>query len=378
MPYPGESRGGAGRLGRRGRNVRAFKSRARPKGNLKKTTKKGAYKPARKKQFQKRRAPFVETHRHSSGYGFPGQPSESRLVLSNVLSSVQLAAIPVNASPDGGSNAPASGTTIVKVDGVNDTAFNCIVPDISYLKTTDVDEYRCTPDAGLVRGDSCYYKMLTTKLEFSFPQAQYSLSRPTRLYVYQVWVKTPLNLTAHTTPTRSAVTSAQIEDHVRNACQEWFNSRQDHFLFRELKDGVNIKVLRKMKVNVNRNNQIQYYPISNQGLANPTAGPANTWPAGTDVPAGLQPGPGNSGLEKWFRSFTWHYNRKQHFECMDTPGGPDGKHDLYTNISWFPALIVYNPDFTHQGRQAEVNVGTNYLPSLIKVAHNSCLWYTDS
>lgn len=370
MPVSRETRRGAGRLGK----SHPGKGRAK-RGNLKRTTKRGAYKPVRKKAFQKRRAPFVETHRHQAGYGYPGQPSESRLVLSNVLSSVQLAAIPTGASPDGGSNAPASGTTVVTVDGVNDTAFNCIVPDVSYLKSTDVDEYRCKPDSGLVRGDSCYYKMMTTKLQLSFPQAQYSLSRPTRIYVYQVWVKTPLNLTAHTTPTRSGVTKAQIEDHVQTACREWFDSRQDHFAFHELKDGVNIKVLSRTKVNVNRNNQIQYFPVSNQGLANPTDD-ASTNP--TVISAGLQPGPGNSGLEKWFRSFTWHYNRKMHFECMDTPSGPDSKHDLYTNISWFPALIVYNPDYNYQGRQAEVGVGTNYLPSLIKCAHNSCLWYTDS
>lgn len=344
-------------LARQHTNVGARRT-ARSRGPLTKTTKFGAYNKKKKKNFQRRRAPFVETHRHQAGYGYAGLDSEMRLVLSNVLSGTQLNAIPSGASPDGGSNAPASGTVGVSVDGENGTAFNCIVPDVAYLKTSDVDTYRATPDAGLIRGDACYYKMLTTKLEFSFPQAQYSLSRPTRLYVYQVWVKTPLNLTAHTTPTRSAVTQAQIEEHVRNSCKEWYNSRQDHMAFNELKDGVNVKVLKKTKVNVNRNNQIQYYPISNQGLAT-TA-------------------PGNAGLEKWFRSFTWNYNRKQHFEVMDTPAGPDSKHDLYTNISWFPALIVYNPDFTHQGREAEVGVATNFLPSLIKCAHNSCLWYTDS
>ena len=44
-----EAKGGAGRLGRT-KTMRAFKSRARPRANsrnLKKTTKRGAYKPAR-------------------------------------------------------------------------------------------------------------------------------------------------------------------------------------------------------------------------------------------------------------------------------------------------------------------------------------------
>lgn len=332
---------------------------------MKKTTKRGAYKPAQKRAMGNRRRPFVETLRQQAGYGVPGSSTSQRLVLTSRLTNLQLANIPGSASPDGGSNAPASGTADVVACGPEITAFNIVTPDIAFLKTSDAVTYRQNSDSGLIKGDTCFYRMLTTKIQMNFPQAQYSIARPFRIYVYQVWVKTPLNLTQYTTPARADPTKAQIEGHITNACREWFDQKQDIFQFHELKDGVNVKVIKRIKVNVNKNAQLQYAPVSNQGLANPTEG-------------GLQPGPGNSGLECWFRSFTWHYNRKQNFEFTSNPSGPDNKHDLYLNNGWFPALIIYNPDYTHQGREAQVGVADNLLPSLVKVSHNSCLWYTDS
>jgi hypothetical protein len=265
--------------------------------------------------FRKNIQPFVETKAFQSG----------NVGVTNYLSS--------------SSTAPATG------------AFNIIVPNCFYEKEQGVDSHQ-------IVGDSCYSRYLTTKMRLMFPQGNNVLVYPTSITVYQVWVKAPLAATPYTTPGVGNVSQADIELHVKQQCQEFFSTLDDKLEFREKLLGV--KVVRKQKVFLKRDKSIVQPPF---GII------THDSPGEPNVVAG--------GTADWYGTFKWNCKGKLHYEESQSLVGAGITHYLNRPPSsmGYPALIIYNPNFSDQGTTDGGQLGT--VDRRIKIQYRSKHWFGD-
>ena len=193
---------GTGRkLGRPVRPRRPGRQRTTNKGALKKTTRKGAYAPARKAAFQKRRAPFVETKNQTDEIlaGKNGQIDGS------VKDGIRNPVVPLEISNGVVSN--ANELTMLPVH----TFFNMN----KGLEGSDMI------------GSSVYSRYLQARLEFEIPSGAKAIQHPCNLYLIHGWVTAPKNNTLHTTTTVEAQTRQDLQDYVKNHVFEHFNQRRD-------------------------------------------------------------------------------------------------------------------------------------------------------
>ena len=202
-----EARRGAGRLAH-SRTVRAFKSRpinirrklpTRGKRNMKKTTKLGAYKPARKRQMAIRRAPLVETYKYQSAPSTNEVQALSRTTAYNMLLNRAFIAAftqSLDVPNDGLSTAPTFGPTC--------------------------------------RGRDIFSKLTSMKLRFDFPENEFAIRQNyTAPQLIHGWIKKTMFQTSDTTPTPAQVQESHFSNMINHLLTQQFNEANDKLDFRD-------------------------------------------------------------------------------------------------------------------------------------------------
>ena len=313
---------------------RATSSRGpgRPKGskNMKKTTKKGAYAKGRKRNFQIRRAPFVETKRRTHG---------------------EIAIL--NSDPDGTESAnyqnPLNGLTVP-----NNDAFTLLDLASYYRNSHGFEDHN-------VIADSLFSKYLKLKMQVRFPAGTNMIVNPVKVYLITGWVTQPAGFTNNTTPTDQGATAADLRSHITNQLKEYFDSRSDYLKFTE-KQTANVKIEKWQSIAPNLNKAIAAVP-GQIDTENDPAKPAQIRSTGA-VPIVN-------------RSFTWKTMRKVHLThgTQTTTGNAAPNPDiqnLYPNHNnWLPFALIYNPDYSSMRNANDEN-------TTMTVFWNDIHYYTDS
>lgn len=310
------------------------RSSGRPSKNkgkyLKKTTTKGAYKASTKKNFQKRRAPFVETKQ-----------------LDTLTQCIR-----VGIGSD--ENVQGLRNTLLPLELQNASAFN-ILPIFPYYKNQH------GLDEGEVVGSSIYSKYLKSKVEFELPSGDNLIRHPAEVYLVHGWVTAPTNATAHTTPSDKNMTMAFYMNHIDDQLQQYFNSRLDK-----------LQVIPKRTSNVKING---YRKLKVRETAN----------------LGVNTGQFESGLDDILYGAKPLINMTCNWKCMKKlhlTRGENVVHNGFTtefrypNHSWIPFMMVYSPTFqSFTDNIAGPGLKPIYPPGVepkIKVRYNTIHYYSDS
>lgn len=302
-------------------------------GALRKTTKKGAYKKGAKRNFQKRRAPFVET-----------KSIDDLLVAgkAGVLLSEQsddTIRNPVNPLEISNGTAQAPNTLTM-------------LPIYSFFNME-----RGLSHSDII-GDNIYSRYLKCKVEFELPRGESMIKHPCDVYLVHGWVTLPLGLNFNTTPEMNDLTRTQLNQHIENQVKQYFNQRSDKLQYINKRTN-NIKILgyRKLK------------PKQDHNLgANPTPQIFDRM-GGTVVSGAGAPPPVNMSCNWPTKRKIFYTNGKSN---LQQPVGNFGM--MYPNYSWLPFMCVYNPTASeffstaYQGAQEPK----------IKVRYNSKHYWTDS
>lgn len=302
--------GARGRYGRQ--SVKSHGKKSKPRKTLTRNrTVVGAY--ANRVPFRRNLQPFVETKTYSSANVADG----------NFLSILDV--------PTGNG------------------AFNIVTPDCFFTKQAGTGE-------GEMVGDSCYSRYLTTKLRLIFPQGNNVLVEPCSITIFKIWVTAPLAKTKYTTPGINNVAQADIEAHIKQQCQEFFDSLGDKLEFRERLQGV--KILEKRKVRLSRDQSIVKAADAIQTMS------------GSDAHI-------VGGTQDWYGTFKWDCKRKLHYETSQSLVGAGITHYMNRPPSGmgYPALVIYNPNFLTQGVTSDPVLGT--VDRRIAVQFRSQHWYGD-
>lgn len=314
---------------------KASRARGRPKGskNLKKTTKRGAYKGARKRNFQIRRAPFVETKRRV----------HSEVAISNAGSA---------GTPSLNYQIPINGLTID-----NDDAFTLLDLASYYRNSHGFEDHN-------VIGDSIFSKYLKLKLQMKFPEGTSMIVNPVKVYLITGWVTQPAGFTNNTTPTDQGATASNLRAHISNQLKEYFDTRSDYLKFTE-KQTANVKIEKWISIKPNLNASIAAVPGQIMFPDDPTK------PDGTQIIRAT------GAVPLVNRSFTWKTMRKVHLtQGTSLPTNTDAPNpdiqNLYPNHNnWLPFALIYNPNYE---RMRDVNNDDTTMT----VYWNDIHYYTDS
>ena len=320
---------------RTGRQNRAAKRAKNTKGFMKKTTKKGAYKKARKNQMVKRRAPMVETKRrvHSiiNGFNnnFDGTPS------SEYQDTV------------GGLSIP------------NNDAFTLLDLASFYRNSHGFNEYN-------MLGDALFSKYLKLKVQIRWPEGTNMIVNPVKLYLITGWVTQPTGYTLNTTPTEQGATKEDLLIHLTAQLKEYFDERRDFLRFRE-KSESNIRIDKWQSLQPDLRHAVAAVP----GQV--------TFPEDATKPDGTQIIRTTGAVPFVKRSYTWKIMRKIHYSqgtataTGTTPpaGVNQDTQNLYPNNQWLPFALIYNPEYARM-------LNSENAPVNAIVAFNDVHYYTDS
>lgn len=316
---------------------RAYRANARNRGKknsgfMRKTTKKGAYKKARKSQMVKRRAPMVETKRrvHSIINGFN---------------------INMDGTPSINYQDVAGGLSIP-----NNDAFTLLDLASFYRQSHGFNEYN-------VIGDSLFSKYLKLKLQIRWPEGANMVVNPVKLYLITGWCTQPSGWTLNTTPTEQGATKDDLMTHLSAQLQEYFDQRKDYLRFRE-KSESNFKIDKWISLKPDLRHNI----VANPGQIDTESDPSK--------PPNIR----TTGAVPFVnRSYTWKTMRKIHLSegtpvaTGTTPpvGVTQDTQNLYPNNQWLPFALIYNPEFARFKNANNENVQAI-------VAYNDVHYYTDS
>ena len=292
--------------------------------NLKKTTKKGAYKPAAKRNFAKRRNPFVENKtRNEREFCDNLDPMRDISIFGSFPDPTDFQDIPV------------------------DDAFTLILPAVFYHMNRGLNSNEMI-------GDSIFCKYLKTKLQFLAPQAGYLIDYPSNTYIIHGYCTAPVNATTLTTPQVNNVTYVDVFNHIRRYVKEYYNDRKDTLEFPEKRER-HIQFLGKRKLLTDKNENIPVQGYTGAGSTVGALAPINI-------------------------SCKWDIMRKVHYDSggNNSAIGDPATYPMadfnYPNLEKrLPFIIVYNPQFASVPGHPTPDSG-----HLWKVAHNSQMWYSDS
>lgn len=340
--------------------------------NMKKVTKKGAYKKNVKNQMTLRRAPIVETKQRVSSdvaqlNGFAPQDPADPVHSDNY-------AQPVNFRP------------IIPQD-----AFELIPLDSYYRNSHGFEEFNCI-------GNSIFSKFLKLKIQFRFPDntnislpvpqeeqpapgAMYQvgnrmIEQPTKLYLICGWVTQSWNCPiegsttavpiAGTRPQRDSATQLQLQDYIKRQLEPYFDDSTDKLMFRE-KETSNIKVEKYVRIKPNLDHAIgtQAVPKHQQ-----TSGFSTT-----DVTS-------SGSIPDVNKTWTVKTNKKIALTEGTGTGATTDSQNLYPNHSWLPFACIYNPDFNKQAANMISGAGAEQYRftqvQCIQYRFNDAHWFTDS
>lgn len=264
---------------------------------MKKTTKRGAYKPARKKAMANRRAPFVETksRTHEEIYA---------------AGSLTIDPTDFNSIPNVDSDGNAQTIVNLPVWSVN-----------SHTQGLGEDQ---------LIGLNCYGKYLKSKLQIKLPDGAEAITHQCDIYLVHGFVKAPFGRTSFTNPTAQATTRDDFQGWVKRHLKDFFDEREDKLRFIP-KQNTNLRILGYRRIKNNRNTNLG---VGHYGTAQGTFPMLNM-------------------------SCYWPMKRKIYYS--PGTGKNPGDQFLYPNTQHIPFMCIYNPtaaQFT-SGDQYTVKVAYN-------------------
>ena len=267
---------------------------------MKKTTKRGAYKPARKKQMAARRAPFVETK---------SRTHEEIYTTGNLMID------------------PTDFNTIPNVDsdGNAQTIVNLPVWSINHAQQGLGEDQMI--------GLSCYGKFLKAKLQFKLPDGAHAITHQADVYLVHGFVKAPFGRTSFTNPTAQATTHADFDGWVQRHLKDFFDEREAKLRF-ILKQNTNLRILgyRRLKNNRNANLGVGHYGTA-QGTF-PMINMSCYWPVKKKMY--YSPGTGPSPSHQ----FLYPNTQQIPFMCVYNPTAAE-----YTSGTDYTIKVAYNDSF---------------------------------
>jgi hypothetical protein len=288
----------------------------------KKVTRRGAYRKGQKKQFQMKRAPFVETKsktREDLVVQFPGLTDVSAFRTSN--------------SPHVHLN-----------------------PDCFTMWKRGMEENECI-------GNSVYAKYLKMKIGIRFPQPAFSSGGYTKIIPmtpqnYELiwgWVPNELGYTGHTTPVADQASIQDINSFINNRVVDYVNEQQDKMRFVP-KQASTIRIVGRRKIRPD---------MRFHNTAPPTTVDSTM---GSDYAVGTIP--------DRYTSISWRMGKKLHLQPstqLHDYGGP--QEGLYPNFgTWLPFAVFVNWDYdTLPGAPGAATQA--YCPA---IQYNDAIWYSDS
>jgi len=293
--------------------------RKRGGGNMKKTTKRGAYAKGKKKAFMNRRAPFTETKSKTS--------EDLRADFPSLIDHLEL------------------DTAVTERRYLN--------PDTFFIFKQGLQEHQ-------ILGASCYAKYLKQKIHIRFPQPQFSTGGQTKVVPlvpqdYRLiwgWIPAPLNYTGTTNPSANNVTLFDINTYINNRVSDYIDEQKDRMRFIPKKAST-LRIIGKRRIRPN---------LSRMSTAPPQTIDSIT---GADYVVGSIP--------DVHTSVEWKCMKKVHYEkSSKLVGSEEG---LFANYSWLPFCVFVNYDFENLPDTGNPQDRQVYMPA---IATNSCLWYSDS
>lgn len=261
------------------------KGRAK-RGNMRRTTRRGAYKPVAKKAMMVRRAPFVETKSKTT----EDIAVQFGLVDHTEFKTFNTEAIHIN-------------------------------PDVYHAWQQGLGEQQCI-------GQSIYVKYLKRKMTIRFPQPGFVNtfnnkpgkipSKPMACELIWGFIPAPLNYTGYTTPSAPNTNMAEINGYINHRVKNYFDERKDKLRFIPKKAST-LRIVGRKKI---RPDLRHYY-----------SAPATTQYDG-DV---------NGTIPDRFVTIKWPMMRKLHLEpANDLHSGNPG---LFPNYAWLAFCCVFQENW---------------------------------
>lgn len=335
---------------RKTKDVRKYRAkRGRNRGRpMRRTTKRGAYAPAKKKAMSIRRAPLVETFKYQS-------------------------------APDTNESLRLSRT--IAYNNIMNRAFIA-----GYVQNLDVPNDGLSTDASIspfvgptCRGRDVYSKLTALKMRFEFPENIHSIRTAYQPpIVYWGWIKDTAFRTNAMTPAPAAVNEEFFETMINDQLLAQFNEANDRLDFRDRRP-TQYKIIGKRTIKPKLNSAI--------GNTNFLVGTQKDWNLPTNgddtdpLPGGGASSPAQSmsvmkSLPPVYHTCKWNVNRKIGLQRSTSWMGASTEERFYPSDCWVPFCFVFNPSYASQIDSTTV-VGEGQHGQ-IQVSYNSVHYYTDS
>lgn len=311
------------------------KAKRSKKGNMKRTTKKGAYNKTKKQALAIRRNPIVEQKVRilSDIWQMNGHDADPATGLLN----------PTNFNPL--MSAAGAGTNPIYSSGV----FN-LLPLHNYTTMFQAGRLNVDQSDRLV-GKNCFAKYLNVKGKIRWPVGDDISRLPQNLQL--VWGYTnPANYTSSTVPSVNALLPQNLTAHIVEQIGEFYNAQVDELMFKPKRES-HLTIIGKKWIRPRQGRQ--YTAVPN----------AHTTTTGTDKISGTIPD------SKFSCSFK--IMKKIHYDAggnISYAGTTDQDQCYNLNDHRIPFVIFYQPD--------ESTLYPGDADKRPKVAYNSAFYFTDS
>lgn len=316
------SRSHSGR-GAKASKFKRYKPR-RSRGVMKRTTRKGAYNKTKKSNFQKRRAPMVETKSRTHEdvrVDFPELPDRNELV-------------------------------------TYDTPHLALNPDSFLALTQGLREDQMI-------GRALYSRYLNMKIKIRFPQHAFTIDGSNKIVPrfpqnYELiwgWIPMATGYTGSTTPTAPTADINDIHNHINLRVVDYYNDKQDFLRFIPKKAStLRITGSRKVRPDLRRYSTA---PLQNSDEDEPYVG----------------------SIPDYDTQISWKTKKKIHYEpSVDLEGEGNDRKGFYVNYQWTPFCVLVNWDYNiitdlHGTDPSKANERKKLQPA---VAWNDIHYFSDS
>jgi hypothetical protein len=297
---------------------------------MRRTTRRGAYKKNAKRQFQKRRAPFVETKSQTDVL----VAAKANNLTNTPIDEIRLTTEPLLISY--GTAATPKELTILPLN-----SFMNMNPGFT--------------SADMI-GSSIYSRYLKCKVEFQLPYGSNQIRHPCDMFLIHGFITQPLGTTLHTVPDTLNLSRADYTEHIQEQLEQYFNQRADKLEYIPKRTS-NIKFLGYRKLKVKKNANLGPPPIA--GLDSTSITQAGAHPVIN-------------------MTCNFPMKRKVHYNKGDSN---IAAYDFYyPNHSFLPFVALFNPtanEFLSTVTYPGSGPATNNPPSMY-VRYNSIHYFSDS
>jgi hypothetical protein len=311
---------------------------------MRKTTAKGAYRKNAKRNMGRRRAPFVETKNQTDEV----VALKTGNATGTPVDTIRRTTEPLKINYGTWAAAADGGPTPVELN---------IFPIQSFL---NMNKGLDTSD---MIGNTVYSKYLKCKVEFQLPYGNNQIRHPCDMFLIHGFVTAPTNNTFHTTPTMTAFTRSNLNDHIKEQLEQYFNQRSDKLQYIPKRTS-NIKFLGYRKLKVKKSSNLGVDPNT---MAVSASGVTSILNAGAHPVINM--------------TCSWPMKRKVVYN-LGTAGATATALDFnYPNHSWLPFMALYNPtavEFLQNTIYPGDSAGGAPKSPDMYIRYNSVHYFTDS